>query len=51
MKSFMGKNTSDEKRKSIARLNRYLFEHIILNDISWKEFALPIVVSLVYGGS
>jgi len=50
MKTFLGSSETEESEKSIKRLNVYLFENILSNDISWREFALSIVVSLVYGG-
>ena len=47
LKSFIGKT---EKQKEIRNLNRYLFEKIVSNDANWENYALTIVIGLIYGG-
>ena len=47
LKSFIGKA---EKQKEIRNVNRYLFDKIVSNDINWENYALAIVIGLIYGG-
>ena len=47
LKLFIGK---DGKQREIQNLNRYLFDKIVSNDINWENYALAIVIGLVYGG-
>ncbi len=47
LKLFIGKT---EKQKEIRYLSRYLFDKIVYNDINWENYALAIVIGLVYGG-
>jgi len=47
LKSFIGKT---EKQKDVRNLNRYLFDRIVSNDINWENYALAIVIGLIYGG-
>ena len=44
---FIGK---DGKQREIQNLKRYLFDKIVSNDINWENYALAIVIGLVYGG-
>ena len=46
LKSLIGR----DERQEIRFLNRYLFEKIVLNNINWENYALAIVIGLVYGG-
>ncbi len=46
LKSFIGRFKIHE----IEELNKYLFDKIVSNDINWENYALAIVVGLVYGG-
>lgn len=39
-----------EKQKEIGRLTKYLFEKIVSNEINWRNYALAIVIGLIYGG-
>ncbi len=52
MKNFLNISHSQKEdiRWRLTRLNNYIFKYIISNDVSWKEFSLPIVIGLIYGG-
>ena len=47
LKALIGKT---EKWKEVENLNKYLFEKIVFNDINWENYALAIVIGLIYGG-